>query len=169
MSSTEAEVIAANLSIRAVGLPSSCLWQVIRQAGGSHKCQLAKLGRGDTCPKCEERCLGVRSIERSGHYRRHVEPRQSLFDPRECDDCPVDHKFLSAQRITIAQFKDGTFDADVSWDWSSRDGQRVMKGKWTGMTVFRIPGPNEIDYGVESREIRNALTDSCYVGQESRS
>ena len=97
--------------------------------------------------------------------RRHVEPRQTLFDPRDCDDCPVDHKFLSAQRITIAQFKDGTFDADVSWDWSSRDGQRAMKGEWTGMTVFRIPGPNEIDYGVESREIRNALTDSCYVGQ----
>ena len=34
MSSTEAEVIAANLSIRTVGLPSSCLWQVIRQVGG---------------------------------------------------------------------------------------------------------------------------------------
>ena len=62
--------------------------------------------------------------------RRHVEPRHHLFSPRDCDDCPVDHKFLSAQRITIAQFKDGTFDADVSWDWSSRDGQRVMKGEW---------------------------------------
>ena len=40
-----------------------------------------------------------------------------------------------------------------------------MKSEWTGMTIFRLPGPNEIDYGVESREIRNALTDSCYVGQ----
>ena len=34
MSSTEAEVVSANLSMRTVGLPSSCLWQVIRQAGG---------------------------------------------------------------------------------------------------------------------------------------
>ena len=34
MSSTEAEVTAANLALRAVGLPSSCLWSVIRQAGG---------------------------------------------------------------------------------------------------------------------------------------
>ena len=31
--------------------------------------------------------------------------------------------------------------------------------------LSHIPGPNEIDYGVEAREIRNALTDSCYVGQ----
>ena len=34
MSSTEAEVTAANLALRAVGLPSSCLWSVIRHAGG---------------------------------------------------------------------------------------------------------------------------------------
>ena len=34
MSSTEAEVTAANLALRAVGLPSSCLWSVIRYAGG---------------------------------------------------------------------------------------------------------------------------------------
>ena len=33
MSSTGAEVTAANLALRAVGLPSSCLWSVIRQAG----------------------------------------------------------------------------------------------------------------------------------------
>ena len=43
MSSTEAEVISANLAIRTVGLPSSCRWQVIRQAGGR---QSAELGRG---------------------------------------------------------------------------------------------------------------------------
>ena len=41
----------------------------------------------------------------------------------------------------------------------------VQPGGTEGVTVFRIPGPNEVDYGVESREIRNALTDSCYVGQ----
>lgn len=34
MSSTEAEVTAANLALRAVGLPSSCLWFVLRNAGG---------------------------------------------------------------------------------------------------------------------------------------
>ena len=34
MSSTEAEVIAANVALRAVGLPSSCLWEIIQSAGG---------------------------------------------------------------------------------------------------------------------------------------
>ena len=34
ISSTEAEVTAANLALRAVGLPSSCLWSVIGQVGG---------------------------------------------------------------------------------------------------------------------------------------
>ena len=41
----------------------------------------------------------------------------------------------------------------------------MLKGDWKGMTIFRMPGPNEVDYGVEPREIRNAFTDSCYVGQ----
>ena len=34
MSSTESEVIAANVALRAVGLPSSCLWEIIQSAGG---------------------------------------------------------------------------------------------------------------------------------------
>ena len=162
MSSTEAEVIAANLSIRTVGLPSSCLWQVIQNAGGVTNAQSSAVG---TRARNAKKDTWEFEPLRDQVIRRHVEQRNHLFDPRDCDDCPVDHKFLSAQRITIAQFKDGSFDADVSWDWSSREGQRVMKSEWTGMTIFRIPGPNEIDYGVESREIRNALTDSCYVGQ----
>ena len=37
-----------------------------------------------------------------------------------------------------------------------------------GKPVFRIPGPNEVDYGVESREIRSALTDFKYIGSEKR-
>ena len=37
MSSTEAEVIAANVAVRAVGLPSSCLWEIIQSAGGWHR------------------------------------------------------------------------------------------------------------------------------------
>ena len=37
-----------------------------------------------------------------------------------------------------------------------------------GKVFFRIPGPNEVDYGVESREIRSALTDYKYIGSEKR-
>ena len=41
---------------------------------------------------------------------------------------------------------------------------KVLRAPRTGKTVFRIAGPNEIDYGVGSREIRNALTDFKYAG-----
>ena len=37
MSSTEAEVIAANVDLRAVGLPSSGLWEVIQSPGGDQE------------------------------------------------------------------------------------------------------------------------------------
>jgi len=37
MSSTESEVISANVSLRAVGLPSSGLWAYLQIAGGERK------------------------------------------------------------------------------------------------------------------------------------
>ena len=49
------------------------------------------------------------------------------------------------------------------WDWCNAK-CKLLKEPWTGKTIFRIAGPNEIDYGVESREIRNALTDFKYAG-----
>ena len=46
MSSTEAEVVAANVTLRAVGLPSSGLWAYLQNAGGDQSirevCQLPK-------------------------------------------------------------------------------------------------------------------------------
>ena len=65
--------------------------------------------------------------------------------------------------ITIAQFKDGSIETFVVWDWCNAN-KKVLREPWTGKTVFRIAGPNEMDYGVESREIRNALTDFKYAG-----
>ena len=50
MSSTEAEVTAANLALRAVGLPSSCLWLVIRHAGGEHSTKAVPQS-GNSCQK----------------------------------------------------------------------------------------------------------------------
>lgn len=37
ISSTEAEVVAANISLRAVGLPSSGLWAYLQNAGGGSR------------------------------------------------------------------------------------------------------------------------------------
>ena len=64
--------------------------------------------------------------------------------------------------------KTGDVEFDLTWDWTTPDADVVNDFEWTGKTVFRIPGPNEVDYGVESREIRSALTDFKYIGSEKR-
>ena len=44
MSSTEAEVVAANITLRAVGLPSSGLWTYLQNAGGGMEvCRVTRL------------------------------------------------------------------------------------------------------------------------------
>ena len=43
---------------------------------------------------------------------------------------------------------------------------RKLEDDWTGKTVFRIAGPNDVDYRVEAREIRYGLTDTSYIGSE---
>ena len=53
--------------------------------------------------------------------------------------------------------KTGDVEFDLTWDWTTPDADVVNDFEWTGKTVFRIPGPNEVDYGVESREIRSAF------------
>ena len=64
--------------------------------------------------------------------------------------------------------KTGDVEFDLTWDWTTPDADVVNGFEWTGKTVFRIPGPNEVDYGVESREIRSASTDFKYVGSEKQ-
>ena len=39
-------------------------------------------------------------------------------------------------------------------------------GEWTGKTFFRVYGPYESDYNIESVEIREAITDYEFVGRE---
>ena len=43
LSSTEAEVVCANVSLRALGLPSSALWSVLQNAGGDSSTNLSTL------------------------------------------------------------------------------------------------------------------------------
>ena len=38
--------------------------------------------------------------------------------------------------------------------------------EWTGKTFFRVYGPYESDYNIESVEIREAITDYEFVGRE---
>ena len=178
MSSTEAEVVAANLATRSVGLPSSCLWQVIRNAGGTHSAKKEKkspraaeasIGNGCT-DEAEPREWNTKDYWefdslKNEVVRHHVTPREHLFYPVGTT-CPVELKRLAAQRYTVAKFTDGTVDFDLTWSWQE-DRSRALKGPWTGKTVFRFPGTNEVDYGIEAREVRHASTDTSYIGCES--
>jgi len=99
--------------------------------------------------------------------RVHVKPRNKLFNPIG-SDCPVNLQGLARQRYTIMKTKTGDVEFDLTWDWTTPDADIVNGFEWTGKTVFRIPGPNEADYGAESREIRSASTDFKYVGSEKQ-
>jgi len=99
--------------------------------------------------------------------RVHVKPRNKLYNPID-SDCPVNLQGLARQRYTIMKTKTGDVEFDLTWDWTTPGADVVNDFEWTGKTVFRIHGPNEVDYGVESREIRSALTDFKYIGSEKR-
>ena len=169
MSSTEAEVTAANLALRAVGLPSSCLWSVIRHAGGdstqqrpSRRVETRAKNPKNTKDDYWEHVPFTNQVTRV-----HVKPRNKLYNPID-SDCPVNLQGLARQRYSIMKTKTGDVEFDLTWDWTTPDADVVNDFEWTGKTVFRIPGPNEVDYGVESREIRSALTDFKYIGPEKR-
>ena len=169
MSSTEAEVTAANLALRAVGLPSSCLWSVIRHAGGDST-QQKQSRRVETRAKNPENTKDDywEHVPFTNQVTRvHVKPRNKLYNPID-SDCPVNLQGLARQRYTVMKTKTGDVEFDLTWDWTTPDADVVNDFQWTGKTIFRIPGPNEVDYRVESREIRSALTDFKYVGSEKR-
>ena len=64
--------------------------------------------------------------------------------------------------------KGGEVEFDSTWDWTTPGADVLQEASWTGKSIFRIPGPNEVDYGVESQEIRSAFTDFQYIGSEKR-
>ena len=142
MSSTEAEVVSANLAMRTVGLPSFCLWQVIRQAGGvqtsrtvENDAKMKKQGkRGEQHDHWEVDPLGSQII------RHHVEPRDMVFVPEQDDKTPVDLSMLSSMSITIAQFEDGSIEnlchvGLAQWKEEGVEGtmdwQNCVQDRWT--------------------------------------
>ena len=138
MSSTEAEVTAANLALRSVGLPSSCLWSVICHAGGDSTQQ--KQSR-----RVEARAKNPKNIKddywehvpyTNQVTRVHVKPRNNPID----SDCPVNLQGLARQRYTIMKTKTCDVEFDLTWDWTTPDADVVNDFEWTGKTIFRIPG-----------------------------
>ena len=70
LSSTEAEVVCANVSLRALGLPSSALWSVLLNAGGDTAQQNAYLtkGKGKTIDLSKLPDSEISKIKATGHH-----------------------------------------------------------------------------------------------------
>ena len=158
MSSTEAEVIAANVALRAVGLPSSCLWEIIQSAGGGTE--------NPTCTITPSRTSDYWINDTVNGYivRVHNKRRTQLFVPSN-DDCPVRTEALSSTRYTVQLFSDGNINLKVS-RICPNDPESQTDSAWTGKTYFFMRGAGEADLGIEAKEIRDNLTDFEYVGDE---
>ena len=162
MSSTEAEVVSANVSLRAVGLPSSGLWAYLQNAGGA-KSTPGGLPDHDIDTK-QNKNDDYWLFERSRRVlsRIHVKKRSHLYTP-EFENCPIPEKRSGVSRTTIMKSDEMV---DLKQDnWKSK-GDKVTSVEWTGRTMFRVYGPYEADYHVESAEIREALTDWDFIGKE---
>ena len=155
--------------MRAVGLPSSCLWSVIRQAGGdsTQQKQSRRVETRAKSPKKPKDDYWEHVPYTNQVTRVHIKPRSKLFNPID-SDCPVNLQGLARQRYAIMKTKTGDVEFDLTWGWTTPDADMTFDFEWTGKSVFRIPGPNGVDYGIESRENSLALADFKYVGSEMR-
>ena len=166
MSSTEAEVVSANVSLRAVGLPSSGLWSYLQQAGGVQKpCIPGGLPDNDVETAKEpngEHWIFQRS--RRLLIRVHTKPRNHMFSPENSmKSSPIPVKRIGYGRTTIF-YIDGMVDFKRD-NWKTM-GEMALPFSWIGRTFFRVYGPYENDYNCESVEIREAITDYEFVGKE---
>ena len=175
MSSTESEVVAANVSLRAVGLPSSGLWMHLQNAGGIPN----HMRRKNCKPEGLPRQLPMENVTTSPNKRREFwefdpsrrclsyispNPRSHLFVPSVDKDCFIPVERLGLARTTIMSRKGKPLDL-IQDNWRIR-GEYPMGEPWTGRTMFRVYGPNDADYRVEGQEIREALTDWEFLGAE---
>ena len=82
ISSTESEVVCANLALRTVGLPSSALWSVLLKAGGG------STGSQQTCaPRKGDACLAkfpdqdlASQVGKSGRHEL-IDGRIAILNP----------------------------------------------------------------------------------------
>ena len=175
MSSTESEVVSANVSLRSVGLPSSGLWAYLQKAGGIQNPRKPLPGRKQGEPERLPMTFTVTKADKDGDHweydpgrrsltRVHSKGRSHLFIPTAVTECPVSLSRLGSARTTIHM--DGKNKVDYIQDnWRTR-GEYPTTQQWTGKTVFRVYGPDDVDYKIESQEIREALTDWEFIGME---
>ena len=172
LSSTESEVVSANVSLRSVGLPSSGLWAHLQQAGGitpsksrssSSKLESLPRERVRTEPD-KDGDYWIYEPSRRCLSRVHVKPRSHLYVPSDSKSCPVSINRLGLARTTLMVDDKGNLDLKQD-NWKSK-GDYPIRGEWKGKTLFRVYGPNDVYYKVESQEIRESLTDWEFLGME---
>ena len=159
-SSTEAEVTAANLALRG----RSSVKRGERERESTKSKQKRRVETRAKNPKDDywEHVPFTNEVTRV-----HVKSRSQLHNPID-SDCPVKLQGLARQRYTIMRTQTNEVEFDLTWDWTTPDADVIQDFEWTGKTVFSFLGPNEVDYGIESREIRSALSDLNYIGSEKR-
>ena len=86
-----------------------------------------------------------------------------MFTPVDMSKSPINLKRIGCARTTV-MLKDGMVDF-MQDNWKVKVGYPI-NGEWTGKTFFRVYGPYESDYNIESVEIREAITDYEFVGLE---
>ena len=107
------QVVSANVSLRAVGLPSSGLWAYLQNAGGereridsnpgglpTHDIETQKESNGEYWQFMRSRRLLMRV---------HTKPRSHLFTPVDMSKSPINLKRLGCSRTTV-MLKDGMVD-----------------------------------------------------------
>ena len=167
ISSTESEVVAANISLRSVGLPSSGLWAYLQKAGGEQKNRQSNsrgLPTTNTVTKTErDGDHWEFDVDRRILARVHVKPRTHLYDPKDSDTIPVPIQRIGRFRTTVVNME-GSVDFKQD-KWEVKGTYPTVKS-WTGKTFFRVYGPYDADYTVEASEVREATTDWEFVGNE---
>ena len=91
-------------------------------------------------------------------------PRSHLFVPSVDKDCFIPLERLGMARTTIMSRKGKPLGL-IQDNWRAR-GEYPVDEPWTGRTMFRVYGPNDVDYRVDGQEIREALTDWEFLGTE---
>ena len=107
MSSTESEVVAANVSLRAVGLPSSGLWMHLQNAGGIPNHMRRKNCKPEGLPRQLPMENVTTSPNKRGEFLSYISPnpRSHLFVPSVDKDCFIPIERLGMARTTIMSRK----------------------------------------------------------------
>ena len=136
VSSTEAEVVCANVALRALGLPSSALWSVLQNAGGHTSSAITRLTAA-TRPLPKHPDPLFCDITKTGQY--------SLQDGRiafaTTDPTPIRHAELSSHPIRdvwlLQNGKWSLLQRAVAWEEISIEDDKLPNKVEACLFVFR--------------------------------